>query len=71
VSGYRLSAFGSLMLDTLNKKPTADSEQPRQTRHNAMHSLDIHRPSHIAEMLPHKDCSFHHIPALSGRLAGD
>jgi len=42
----------------LNKKPTADGQlptadcgRPRHTRRNAMHSLDIHTPSHIAEML--------------------
>jgi len=39
------------MFDTLFEKPTADCGQPRRTRRNAMHSLDIHRPSHIAEML--------------------
>jgi len=49
--GYRLSAFGSLMFNTVNKKPTADCGQPRHTRRNAMHSLNIHTPSHIAEML--------------------
>jgi len=54
-SGYRLSVFGSLMFDTIFEKPTADCRQPRQTRRYAIHSLNIHRPSHIAEMLrlPH------------------
>jgi len=39
------------MFDTFIEKPTADCGQSRHTRRNAMHSLDIHRPSHIAGML--------------------
>jgi len=42
-----------LLLKALRSKQKADSRLPTAptTRRNAMHSLDIHRPSHIAEML--------------------